>query len=414
MTRQPNHGGSAARPWPPLPRPTARLRLTLLYGGLFLLCGAALLALTYELVRGGAFQRAIGSGPLVHLASPIHGLQPNPPTRRLPDIAGVQREVDLSHQLLWSGVALAIMALLSIALGYYVAGRVLRPVRTITRTARTISARNLSERLALAGPDDEFKELGDTLDDLLARLQAAFESQRHFVANASHELRTPLTVGRSLLQVALADPNPTIASLQDACRRALVAGDQHQHLIEGLLALASSERGLDHHEQVDLVELIAQTLLTPLPDIDWLELDITTTLNPAVVEGGPRLLQRLLSNLIENAARHNTPHGHIEIVTGTCDGHAVLTVTNTGPQIPEHELDRLFQPFQRLNGTRTTHTAGYGLGLSIVQAITQAHRATLNARPRPEGGLTIELRFPAVHEEAAAGDHNRSAMPTSS
>ena len=395
----------APHAWLRLPRRTARLRLTLLYGGLFLLCGAALLAITYELVRSGAFERAITPGATSHLASPLHQPHPDPPTRRLPDIAGVQKEVDLSHQLLWSAVALALMAVLSIGLGWYVAGRVLRPVRTITRTARAISARNLGERLALHGPDDEFKELGDTLDDLLSRLQAAFEAQRHFVANASHELRTPLTVERSLLQVALADPNPTIDSLQNACRQALVASEQQEFLIEGLLTLASSESGLDHHEPADLAELAAHVLLAPLTEIDRLELKVKTTLHPAPVEGDPRLLERLLGNLVENATRHNTPHGSVEITTATSAGRAVLTVANTGPVIPATDLQRLFQPFQRLNGTRTKHHNGYGLGLSIVQAIAHAHDATLRAHSNGEGGLTIELTFPAVSRQADSPDH---------
>jgi len=373
------------RSWPRLPRRTARLRLTLLYGSLFLVCGAALLAITYELVRNGATELP---GPRL----PSKALT-NLPSGRL---AALQKKTDLSHQLLWSAVALSIMALISVGLGYYVAGRVLRPVRTITRTARAISAHNLSERLALEGPDDEFKELGDTLDELLARLQAAFESQRHFVANASHELRTPLTVERSLLQVALADPNPTIDSLLDTCRQALLASEQQQHLIEGLLTLASSESGPDDHEPVDLVEIAAQVLLTPLTDIDRLDLTINTTLEPARTEGDPRLLERLLSNLIENAARHNTPHGRIDITTATTNRKAVVTVANTGPVIPEHELERLFQPFQRLNGARTRHNNGHGLGLSIVQAITHAHHATLTVRPQPEGGLTIQVTFPEM------------------
>jgi signal transduction histidine kinase len=402
----------APHAWLRLPRRTARLRLTLLYGGLFLLCGAALLAITYELVRNGAVERTDTPGAAFHLASPLHHPQPNLPTRRLPDIAGVQREVDLSHQLLWSAVALAIMAVLSIGLGWYVAGRVLSPVRTITRTARAISARNLGERLALDGPHDEFKDLGDTLDELLSRLQAAFESQRHFVANASHELRTPLTLERSLLQVALADPNPTIDSLQDTCRQALVASEQQQHLIEGLLTLASSESGLDHEELVDLSDLAAQVLLAPLTDIDRLELKVKTTLDTAPVEGDPRLLERLLSNLVENAARHNTPDGCIEITTNTSNGRAVVTVANTGAIIPAEELQRLFQPFQRLNGTRTRHYNGYGLGLSIVQAIAQAHDATLSADPHPEGGLTVELKFPAITDEPGPRHHADTETPT--
>jgi signal transduction histidine kinase len=287
-------------------------------------------------------------------------------------------------------------------------------VRTITRTARAISARNLGKRLALDGPDDEFKELGDTLDELLARLQAAFDSQRHFVANASHELRTPLTVERSLLQVALADPHPTIDSLLTTCQNALLASEQQQHLIDGLLTLASSESGLDHREPTDLAQLAAHVMLTPWNDIDRLNLEIKTTLQPAPTEGDPRLLERLLSNLIENAVRHNTPHGHVQISTGTRHQRAYLSVTNTGPVIPADQVQRLFQPFQRLNGARTRHKHGHGLGLSIVQAIATAHGAALTAQPPPEGGLTIQVTFSengldahTVHTPSEGHPHNQ-------
>jgi signal transduction histidine kinase len=380
-----------------LPRRTARLRLTLLYGGLFLVCGAGLLAITYQLVHGGAKELPSAPSHDIRLIPSSHH-----PGAKLPG------KVELSDQLLWSAVALAIMAVVSIGLGYYVAGRVLRPLRTITRTARAISARNLGERLALAGPNDEFKELGDTLDELLARLQAAFDSQRRFVANASHELRTPLTVERSLLQVALADPDPTIDSLLATCRNALLASEQQQHLIEGLLALASSESGIDPHEPVDLAELAAQALLSPLPDIDRLQLTIKTTLHPAPAAGDPRLLERLLGNLIENAARHNTSRGYIAITTATSNEHAIVTVANTGAVIPADQIERLFQPFQRLNGTRTNHTNGHGLGLSIVQAIAHAHHATLTTHPHPGGGLTIQVTFPKIPQ--AVGRHQPALL----
>jgi signal transduction histidine kinase len=319
------------------------------------------------------------------------------------EIADKQKRVDLNAEVLWSGVALAIMTLFSVGLGWYVAGRVLRPVRTITRTARTISARNLSERLALDGPDDEFTELGDTLDQLFARLQAAFESQRHFVANASHELRTPLTVERSLLQIALADPNPTIESLLTTCRNALLNSEQQQHLIDGLLTLARSEAGLDNREPFDLAQISDQVLLTPRTEIDRLELTINTSLQPAPVDGNARLLERLVSNLVDNAVHHNTLGGHVEITTGTRHQHAFLTVTNSGPVIPADEVQRLFQPFQRLNGTRTKHNNGHGLGLSIVQAIAIAHDATIATHPQPDGGLSIEISFPRSepHEQAS-------------
>jgi signal transduction histidine kinase len=412
VTTRAEHPPLAPRSWLRLPRRTARLRLSLLYGGLFLVCGAGLLAITYGLVRANvpATVDVLGKPttssalphahkaplPLGHPHNRPAGTAPSPAS--LFEIADTQKRVDLNAELVWSGVALAIMTLVSFGLGWYVAGRVLRPVRTITRTAQTISARNLNERLAFDGPDDEFKELGDTLDQLFARLQGAFDSQRHFVANASHELRTPLTVERSLLQIALSDPNPTIESLLATCQNALLNSEQQQHLIDGLLTLARSEGGLDNREPCDLAQITEQVLLTPSNDVDRLELTIATSLDRAPVEGNPRLLERLASNLVENAIHHNTPGGHAEITTGTRNQHAFLTITNGGPVIPADEIQRLFQPFQRLNGTRTQHNNGHGLGLSIVQAIATAHDATITTNAQPDGGLSIEISFPRADE----------------
>jgi signal transduction histidine kinase len=348
-----------------LPVRTARLRLTLLYAALFLATGAGMIAL---ILGGYATQH------------------------------GQVRDLLLA----WSGIALVTVTVLSIPLGYYIAGRVLKPLRTITSTARAISARNLQERLALGGPDDEFKTLGDTLDDLLARLQTAFDAQQHFVANASHELRTPLTVERSLLQVALADPNPTIDSLLTTCQNALVANEQQRHLIEGLLTLAGSESGLDHQEPVDLAQLTEHALPTLRSESNQLGLQIATKLEPAPTTGDPRLLERLITNLIENAIHHNTPHGHVQITTANNEHHACLTVTNSGPVIPAGDVQRLFQPFQRLGAARTRHTDdGYGLGLSIVKAIADGHHAELRGEARPEGGLTIQVSFPTQPTLAA-------------
>jgi signal transduction histidine kinase len=404
------------RAWLRLPARTARLRLTLLYGALFLATGAGLLALIYVGVShtskgsssttnhspdsGGS---GFGSSSSAHQSAPAAGTHVQQ-AHRIFSQGGSGPSSDLHHLLIWSAFALVIMTILSIPLGYYIAGRVLKPLRTITNTARAISARNLQERLALNGPDDEFKTLGDTLDDLLARLQTAFEAQQHFVANASHELRTPLTVERSLLQVALADPNPTIDSLLTTCQNALVANEQQRHLIEGLLTLASSEGGLDHQEAVDLAQLTEHALLAPRGEGNQLDLTITTTLNPAPTTGDPRLLERLITNLIDNAVHHNIAHGHVEITTGTRGQRAFLTATNSGLMIPADGVQRLFQPFQRLNGTRTQRNNGYGLGLSIVQAIATAHHAELQAEARLEGGLTIDVSFPAAAVEHAVVD----------
>jgi signal transduction histidine kinase len=308
-------------------------------------------------------------------------------------IQAAQRATD-SHQLLVnSGIALAIVALLALLAGWFVAGRMLRPIRTITHTAQRISSTSLHERLALDGPQDELKELGDTLDDLFGRLDAAFEAQRHFVANASHELRTPVTAERTLLQVALDNPETTAAAWRSTAQDVLASTDEQAHLIEALLTLASSESGLNAREPVDLAATVTEILVELQPDIDRLGIHIDEVTTPAPLEGDPLLVQRLVANLLTNAVRHNVVDGRIEIMTGVEEGKAVLSVTNTGPLIPPAEVDRLFQPFQRLDPRRAHYKDGHGLGLSIVRAIATAHQAGISAHSMPDGGLSVRVIF---------------------
>jgi signal transduction histidine kinase len=395
------------RAWLHLPRHTIRLRLTLLYGALFLASGAALLTVTYLLVErqytqnGASFfissGRIQGGGAIVSVNgakglpdgpnTPIPGL---PTPNQVKGQARAQSSAALHGLLINSGIALAIMAVISIWLGWLVAGRALRPLRTITNAAREISASSLHRRLALAGPDDEIKQLAGTFDELLERLEASFDAQRQFVANASHELRTPLTLERTLVEVALADPNASVDSLRKMGKQVLAAGAQQERLIEALLILSRSQRGLDRHEPIDLTNTIARTLHT----LEANGLTVTAELEAVSTSGDPRLIERLVANLLTNAARHNIPNGRVEIRTKTRAGRALLTVDNTGPLIPANELKRLFLPFQRLDSERTTGTGGLGLGLSIVQAIATAHHAKLNAQARPNGGLHVEVSFP--------------------
>jgi signal transduction histidine kinase len=296
------------------------------------------------------------------------------------------------------------MAIVSIWLGWLVAGRALRPLRTITSTARDISASSLHRRLALEGPDDEVKQLADTFDGLLGRLEASFDAQRQFVANASHELRTPLTLERTLVEVALADPDATVESLRETCERVLVAGEQQERLIEALLTLSRSQRGLDYHEPFDLGAVAAEVLEARRPDAERRELHLAAALESAPTSGDRRLGERLVANLVDNAVRHNVPSGRIDVTTGTKDGRAILTITNSGPVVPPHELDRLFQPFQRLVANRDNGQGdGLGLGLSIVQAIATAHDATLIPRAQTEGGLAIEVSFPSTGRAGSVG-----------
>ncbi|MGH3257356.1 MAG: ATP-binding protein [Streptosporangiaceae bacterium] len=309
-------------------------------------------------------------------------------------IQAAQRAVDAHQLLVNSGIALAIVAVLAVGAGWLVAGRMLRPIRTITRTARRISSTSLHERLALDGPPDELKELGDTLDGLFARLEAAFEAQRHFVANAAHELRTPLTAERTLLQVALDDPGTTAAAWRATAREVLASSDEQARLIEALLTLASGESGLTEREPVDLAATVSATLAGLQHQAGRLGIQIDEVTEPALLDGDRLLTERLVANLLANAVGHNTPGGRVEVRTGGREGRAVLSVTNTGPLVPAADVDRLFQPFQRLDRRRAAYKDGHGLGLSIVRAIATAHHATITAHPGPDGGLSVSVTFP--------------------
>jgi signal transduction histidine kinase len=401
---------------PRLPRRTVRLRLTLLYGGLFLISGTALLAITYVLVAhrlpvyvsthsmAAAQAGPTSGGSSIEFSGGGSGCAPAQAAIISPadlsrcatlakaDLAKQQAE-EMNQLLTKSGVALAIMAVTSIGLGWLVAGRVLRPLRTITTAARRVSATSLNQRLAMDGPDDELKELGDTFDGLLARLETAFDAQRQFVANASHELRTPLARQRTLVEVALADPEPTVSSLRHVCGRVLAAGEQQERLIEALLTLARSQRGLDRWEPVDLAAVAGGVLDSWHPEATLRGLDVSVALKPAVMLGDIRLAERLVTNLLDNALRHNVPGGQIQVTTGTRAGQAFLSVANTGPVIAPAEVAALFEPFRRRGADRTS-ADGLGLGLSIVRAIATAHNARLRARALPTGGLDIQLRLP--------------------
>jgi len=458
------------------PRRTVRLRLTLLYGGLVLASGTGLLVITYLLVahslpaaltrhtKGSALVgaaasaragtsadsgtsartptsadtgssagtrvpagNAISVGPVLSAgpgaaAPACAALRPLPVAtaaaarcaRQLQAYIGRQRAAEMDQLLTQSGIALAITSVVSVGLGWLVAGRVLRPVRTITAAARRISASSLDQRLALAGPDDELKELGDTFDALLSRLEAAFDAQRQFVANASHELRTPLARQRTVLEVALSDPRATADSLRAACLGVLAAGEQQERLIEALLTLARSQRGLDRPQPVELSAVAEAALRSRLAEARHRDLAVSAELGAGPVLGDARLAERLVANLLDNALRHNTPGGWIKMTTGTWAGHTVLTVANTGPVIAPAELSRLAEPFTRLGADRTSRD-GLGLGLSIVRAIADAHHARLQAHARPAGGLAIRVRFPpgvaARTQTSREPDHGQSERP---
>jgi signal transduction histidine kinase len=376
------------------PRRTVRLRLTLLYSVLFLVAGAALLAITYLLVSS-ASDADLGLPTVPSSSGSKGGSQPLGSKSLATHAQAVATRSAYLHELLTrSGIALAIMAALAVVLGWFVAGRVLRPLRLMTTATQRISEENLHERLALPGPSDEIKDLADTIDGLLYRLEAAFDAQRRFVANASHELRTPLTLNRALLEFTLTNPDATVEDLRTMAQELITSGEQQEQLIEALLTLAISARGLERHELFDLSDITADVLVRPHPDIDRLGLDVQTTMTSAPAVGDRRLAERLVVNLVDNAVRHNVTGGHIDITTRADAGRAVLEIVNSGPVIPQDDIDRLFQPFQRLQSNRANHLDRHGLGLSIVQSIAAAHDASLTAHPRNDGGLHIEVRFP--------------------
>jgi signal transduction histidine kinase len=416
-------------PWR-LPRRTARLRLTAVYGVLFLACGAILLAVTYGLVEhaiapGGNINES-GLPPGHVTVSPGAGAvsKDQLPDGQVPDLASLEKRLakdiaasDLRQVVIDAPIALAIVTVVALALGWLVAGRVLRPLSTMTAAARRISASNLDERLALGGPDDELRALGDTLDALFARLEAAFEAQRHFVANASHELRTPLTRERAMLQVALDDPGTTAEAWRDVAADVLASNTQQETLIEALITLASSEAGLDNREPVDLAAVTSDVVAAARPEATRQGLAVDAVARPALLLGDELLTERLVANLVGNAVRHNVPGGHVQVSTASRSGRAVLTVANTGPTIPSEAVDRLFQPFVRLDGRRVHRDNGHGLGLSIVRGIAAAHGAEVTARARRGGGLSIEVTFPAAPAQASRtqrGSTSSSHRSTSS
>jgi signal transduction histidine kinase len=304
-----------------------------------------------------------------------------------------QRISDLHSLEVESGIALAIMTVISGLLGWFVAGRVLRPLRTIAATTQQISEENLHQRLAIPGPRDELRRLADTIDGLLERLEGAFDAQRRFVANASHELRTPLTATRAVLELALEDPDASVATFKEACRAAIEEGEQQELLIDALLALAQGQRGLEWREPLELATLTEKLLTAFEPDAAEAGVRFEVALSSAPISGDRRLIERLLSNLIENAVVHNRPNGSVSVRVESRAGRARLAISNTGPPVPAAEIDRLLQPFQRLVPDRVGDGNGLGLGLSIVAAIAAAHDATLEIRSGADGGLEIEMSF---------------------
>jgi len=385
------------------PQLTGRARLTLLYTGLFAVCGAIVVAVSYILVAQMGVQsqppssaKSVPASILAHCRSEQPGTHPNKALiveciSSLEQQLGAQhqRDLTLSHLLLYSLLTLGAVIALAAILGWIFSGRSLRPVHRITAAARAASEHNLSARVALQGPHDELSELAETFDEMLSRLQSAFESQRQFIANASHELRTPLSVMRTTVDVVLTNPDSTPDDLRGMGRDIRAAVDHAEHLIGALLILARSERGLTVREEVDLATVAEDVVDTA----DIGDRRLHATLDPAVISGDPVLAERLIANLIDNAVRYNTSAGDIWISTRTVAAATQLTVDNAGQIISPADVDRIFQPFQRLND-RTSHD-GSGLGLTIVASIAAIHGGAATAIPRKDGGLSVTVRIPS-------------------
>ena len=382
----------ARRRRPRVWRVTVRLRFTLLYGGLFVLSGAALLAITYLLVLHFTDQVQITTTPTGTQGSPIGHAPAKPSTA----VVSQLHNAYLDRLLTESGIAMAIMTVVSAWLGWVVAGRVLRPVRVMTETTRRISQENLHQRLALPGPRDELTDLGDTIDSLLARLEATFDAQRRFVANASHELRTPLAMMRTSLDVAEGKPQPASPAVTVLAAKIREGLDQADRLIESFLALARAyESQAAKDTTVELAEVVADAVTGHQRHAAELDVDLHRALTPVTVVGHPTLLRRLVDNLIDNALRYNHRGGTVDVKLSSDDPRrASPIVENTGQQLRTADIEQLGQPFRRLGPERTT-TTGVGLGLSIVTAIASLHSGDIQLSARPGGGLRVQVNLPA-------------------
>ncbi|GAA2374112.1 HAMP domain-containing sensor histidine kinase [Dactylosporangium salmoneum] len=371
-----------------------RVRLTLVYAVVLVATSAALLALNDALLYRSLYTNVKGPIPA--------DMRPgdDAPNEKLSAYWAEQAEIRhlradvLLHSAGTSALALVIAAVAGLAVCWLVTGRMLRPLRTLTAATRRISQDRLAERVALTGPPDELKELADTFDAMVGRLEASFNSQRRFVADAAHELRTPLSIVRTGAEVQLAKRHDAPAEWRAMADRVLTATARAERLLDGLLALARSDSGALTAEPCDLAVAAAGALGEADPEAERAGLTVTTDLRPAPVHGDPVLLDRLVRNLVDNAIRHNRPAGWLRVTTGATDHGCVITVDNSGDPVPAAEVDRLFEPFQRLARDRAAGPRSTGLGLAIVRSIVRAHAGTVTAVPLDEGGLSVTVSLP--------------------
>ncbi|MEU1665739.1 HAMP domain-containing sensor histidine kinase [Streptomyces sparsogenes] len=404
-------------------RISLRARLTLIYGGLFLAAGVVLLGVTYAL-----FNQQLAGGGLKIYARGLKTDDPasGPPRNQVITEDGkvlgneaaqkwMKDERDrlnaaaTTSLIAQGGLALLVVGGAAAGFGWLAAGRVLAPLHRVTDTARRIASapaaeRGLHERIALRGPDDEVKDLADTFDTMVERLDRSFDGQRRFVANASHELRTPLTLGRALVEVAM-HRKAASEDVRQLGENLLEINARHERLINGLLLLASSENEITERLPVDLSDIVDHVVGQTAREAEAAGITVTQQTAPAPTTGDALLLERLVHNLVENGIRHNTPDGG-GWVRAVCrardDGLVEVEVDNTGPAVPRYELPALFEPFRRLGTDRLVTAKGAGLGLSIVRSIARAHGGKVTARPREGGGLTVTVTLPA-HTEADGG-----------
>jgi signal transduction histidine kinase len=382
-------------------RISLRTRLTLIYGLLFFVTAAALVGVTYLLTARAISEKFIVTIPKPGAGLPLPGQQGTGLgdslfviRRDVTEQLAQQRQAVMYDLLRSSTLTVLALGLLAVVLGYVVAGRMLRPLQTVTTTARRLSESTLHERIALNGPDDEIKELADTFDGMLDRLHRAFDAQRRFVANASHELRTPLAINRTVLEVAVASPRSPEET--KALGRTLLDNTaRHERMIEGLLLLAQSERELTEYTPIDVRDVAEAALEQLREQADQAGLTITGGLASARTAGDPVLIERCVVNLIENAIKYNVTDGQVWVHAGREDRWAFVRVENTGPLVPPYQVEALFEPFRRLRADRVGSAKGAGLGLSIASAVVRAHHGTTETVPRPGGGLVITVRLPA-------------------
>lgn len=384
----------------PWVRPTIRIRLTLLYGGMFLIAGILLLSIIYLLAAQALH---VGSElPFKIVTGKVSSDVCNFPDQAPPEefnaamnsCVNHQRQQALDELLTRSIFALIGLSVIAFAFGYAMAGRVLSPLGRITRTARRVVGSDLSRRIELDGPDDELKELADTFDEMLDRLERAFSAQQRFVANASHELRTPLAINRTLLEVHLSDPGAPM-ELQQLGKTLLATNERSEQLVEGLLLLARSDNQIVERKPVDLAEVATRAVDQTLAEADSKGVEVRGERAPVVVQGNGVLLERIALNLVQNAVRYNIPEGGwVEVTTESQQGQAVMVVSNTGPVVPAYEIDNLFEPFRRLRTERTGSDKGVGLGLSIARSVARAHGGRIHAEPREGGGLVMRVTLP--------------------